>query len=141
MTKPLSRSVFIALLYQSPKGKYETALVLNPESMPAPGIQKPSKWGMIGGRARKGEKPLETAQREGREEATVELDPSVFQAAHREAGTNDHEVIIFLAIVYERLKLRAGDDILDAQWFPIEELPPNMYQSHFKRFALFEDRL
>jgi len=138
----LSRSVFVALLYKNPKGKYEVALVLNPESKPAPHINKPSGWGMIGGRAQKGEKPLQTALRECREEASITLDPSVFQAERRETDeTTGHERYALFAILYERLPLKPGDDILDARWFPIDELPENTYRSHLKRFQWFENLL
>ncbi len=88
----------------------------------------PNTWNLLGGGMHLGEEDLEKAlRREIREEAGIEITNIKKVTFNEDTSTNKlHEetAYIFLIFVVQYLsgELKAGDDIMELQWFTKEEL-------------------
>ncbi len=87
----------------------------------------PNVWSLPGGRIKRGEQPLETFQREVREEINLAL--SSIQELGGKIFTHEYKkdhVTFFRAQVTERNFTIDHFEIIEARWFSLETLPKNI---------------
>ena len=75
----------------------------------------------------KGEQPLEAAQRELLEETGIRATQMMQVGAYTRVDRDPRDRVVSIAYVAyfdRRPEAIAGDDAAEAQWFPINELPP-----------------
>lgn len=107
------------VIYQERGGEMWVALVATKQG---------KVWGLPKGLIEKGEKPLETALREAKEESGLEAEPTA-DLGYIEYWYRDSEtkVLYHKFVHYYLLSHVAGDvrehdwEVDDARWFPIEE--------------------
>ncbi len=98
-------------------------LLVQRSKMPDAGL-----WGFPGGHVEWGETALDAARRELREETGIEADPTHYLdnldliRRDGEGRVVAHYLLVGVACSYVEGEPMAGDDAMDAQWFPIEQI-------------------
>ncbi len=84
-------------------------------------------WYTIGGGVDKGESPLQALRRELQEEAgvTPTQTPTLFGFYHNKRHKRDDYVALYLCKDFTKKDVKSRE-ILDAQWFSLDTLPPDM---------------
>ncbi|MBI2707851.1 MAG: NUDIX domain-containing protein [Proteobacteria bacterium] len=84
-------------------------------------------WYTIGGGIDKGESPLQAVRRELQEEVgiTPSQTPTFFGFYHNKCYKRDDYVALYLCTDFTRKEVKSRE-ILEAKWFSLEALPPDM---------------
>lgn len=84
------------------------------------------KWNLPGGRIEKGERPVNALVREVKEELDIEVyEPYFMGVVMSSREYKKDTVYCFLCKVTERDFVIDQDEIVEAQWFTLDELPKN----------------
>jgi 8-oxo-dGTP diphosphatase len=84
-------------------------------------------WDIPGGFLQPGEHPEEGARRETHEETGLEIRLTGFVGMYTDVYPEDvHTLTLFYEAAVQSGTLVAGDDAVDAHWFPAPEIPSNL---------------
>jgi ADP-ribose pyrophosphatase YjhB (NUDIX family) len=88
-------------------------------------------WGLPGGSMRHREQSSDTLLRELHEETglTVEVDNAHDVYVQRNRRHIDHLYVVRVTIAHD-LQPRAGREIREAAWYPLDNLPPLQHEAH-----------
>jgi len=96
-------------------------------------------WALPSGFMERGETVEQALHREVDEETGVACGSCKLLAVETHTDfVFGHVLVLAYAVEYQSGEIRPGDDAVDAQWFPANELPNMAFQSHreFVRLAL-----
>lgn len=97
----------------------------------AKGTDHPDTWAIPGGRSREGEAPIDTAQRETKEESGTNRVGQQFGKFTERDG--QHTFTVFLYAVNELFDPEISEEHTDAQWVPIKKLDSMDLHPKFKK--------
>lgn len=80
------------------------------------------RWSLPGGRLEWGESVARAVEREVHEETGLEVQCQEFVGWVERTGPGYHFVILDFAVTVQAGTARAGDDVTDVAWVPVEEL-------------------
>jgi 8-oxo-dGTP pyrophosphatase MutT (NUDIX family) len=86
-------------------------------------LQKPNKkWSLVGGHSEKGESPLETAQRECKEEIGFLPEGKIFKTIKYKKAETKSDCYSFVQRVDSKFKPRLSWEHIDYKWIPFKKI-------------------